>query len=176
MTAHPWTRLSEEPLRVGYRRIKRCHFQFPDGHSDTYDLLDEGLVVCMLALTPDHHVILARQYRPGPDAILLELPGGKVEPDETPEHAARRELLEETGWDGHFQLAGQAFHCGYSSRRIFNFAVTNCHKVQAQTLDRNEDIDVVAMPLAEFRAHLQSGQLTDVATGYQCLDFLGLLS
>ena len=179
MAVYPWIKIREEPVRVGYRKIKRCLFQFPDGRQDIYDLMDEGRVVCVLALTPDRPaptaVILARQYRPGPDEILLELPGGGVEAGETPEQAARRELLEETGYEGELHLAGQSWHCGYSSRQIFNFVATNCRQVQAQTLDLNENIEVVMMPLAAFREHLRNGHLSDVATGYQCLDFLGLL-
>ncbi len=175
MAVQPWVKLNEERLRVGYRRLRRCLFQFPDGHTDTYDLMDEGPVVCTLALTAAGRVVLARQYRPGPDEILLELPGGGMEPGETPEQAARRELLEETGYAGDFQLAGSGLHCGYSSRRIFHFVATNCRKVQEQTLDHNEAIEVVELPLAEFRAHLRSGRLTDAAAGYQGLDFLGLL-
>jgi 8-oxo-dGTP pyrophosphatase MutT (NUDIX family) len=55
--------------------------------------------VAIVALTPRGELLLVRQYRPTVSAFTLELPAGHVEPGETPEQAARKELLEETGCD-----------------------------------------------------------------------------
>jgi ADP-ribose pyrophosphatase len=65
-----------------------------------------------------------KQYRPGPDEILLELPGGCISEEELPEIAARRELLEETGYSGDFQFVGTSFDCAYSTMIRYNFAAT----------------------------------------------------
>ncbi len=54
--------------------------------------------VNVLAVTADGRVPLVRQYRPALDRESLELPAGHIDPKETPEAAARRELLEETGY------------------------------------------------------------------------------
>jgi ADP-ribose pyrophosphatase len=54
--------------------------------------------VSVVAVTEDGRLLLVRQFRPAVGRMTLELPSGHVEPGETPEQAARKELLEETGY------------------------------------------------------------------------------
>jgi ADP-ribose pyrophosphatase len=54
--------------------------------------------VSVVAVTEDGRLVLVRQFRPAVDRMMLELPSGHVEPGETPEQAARKELWEETGY------------------------------------------------------------------------------
>lgn len=54
--------------------------------------------VTIVPVTPRGRVILIRQFRPAIEAVTLELPAGLVDPGDTPEQTARRELLEETGY------------------------------------------------------------------------------
>jgi len=55
--------------------------------------------VSVLATTPRNELVVVRQFRPVVDTHTLELPSGHVDPGEVPESAARRELLEETGYE-----------------------------------------------------------------------------
>lgn len=170
-----WMQLDEELVYDGYRKIVRRNYQFPDGHTAAFEIKVEPLVVTILAVTIEQKVILAKQYRPGPGQIYLELPGGGVEPGEPPEAAARRELLEETGYSGELHFLAEGPSGAYSTMRRYHFTAIDCSKVADPQLDANELIDVVELSLEDFRALLRSGQLTDVATGYLGLDSLGLL-
>ena len=67
---------------------------------EEFYISNEGPSTAVFALTTSNQVILARQFRPGPNAVLDELPGGAIEGGETPEQAGERELLEETGYRG----------------------------------------------------------------------------
>ncbi len=71
-----WRKIGESAFRMGYRRMLEKTFRLPDGSVERYNIKDEGRPVCVLALTAAHEVILAKQYRPGPEQTLLELPGG----------------------------------------------------------------------------------------------------
>ena len=171
----PWQKLGEQPLQLGYRQILRRTFRLPDGRVDDFEIKHEPQVVCILALTEEHQVILARQFRPGPEKILLELPGGCIEASESPQQAAERELLEETGFRGTLQFVGASLDDAYTTLVRHNFVATACWKQQEPQSGEGEFTEAVLMPLADFRQHLRGGQLTDIETGYLGLDYLGWL-
>lgn len=171
-----WKKIKEDPpIKVGYRRLLVKTFKMPSGHVREWAIKDEEVSVAILAITEGGKVILAKQFRPGPEKIILDLPGGRLESKETTKQAAARELLEETGYKGSLKLVGQSLDCAYSNRLRYNFVATDCQKIAKPSLDEHEYIEVVLMTLGEFREHLRSGQLTDVETGYLGLDYLGLL-
>ena len=67
------------------RKIEKVAFEMPDGKETDFYIKKEGPAASILALTEDNKVILVKQYRPGPQEILMELPGGYVEQSEKPE-------------------------------------------------------------------------------------------
>lgn len=77
------------------QKIHRVVAEF-DGFSKEYFVCDHGERAAIVALR-DGEVLLSRQYRLQINALSYEVPGGRVEEDETPEVAAVRECLEETG-------------------------------------------------------------------------------
>ncbi len=171
-----WEVLSREMVFDKYgKRIEKVIFRLPDGKESDFYIKAEGSPVCVLPLTKDNQVVLVKQYRPGPDEIFLELPGGGVEKDEDPAIAAKRELLEETGYKGNLKLVNRCYECGYSTRHRYCFVATDCEKVGEQNLDDSEFAEVQLISLDEFRDLLRSGNMTDVEVGYLGLDYLGLL-
>jgi ADP-ribose pyrophosphatase len=168
-----WRKLGEEVVYERFRRIVSRRFQLPDGRTADFEVLYGPDTVAVLALTKDDEVILVREFRPGPEEVVLELPGGLVDEGQTPAEAAHRELLEETGYEGAVVAAGMMFHDAYSTNTKHAFVATGCGRVQAPA--EGELTEPVLMPLARFRDHLRAGRLTDVDAGYRALDHLGLL-
>jgi ADP-ribose pyrophosphatase len=82
----PFVRVVEKDVDLGRRR-----------GVETFWSVDAGRYVAVVAVTPDGRIPLVRQYRPAVETDVLELPSGAIEPGESPEAAARRELLEESG-------------------------------------------------------------------------------
>lgn len=146
-----------------------------NGQESDYDIKDERKIACGLVLTSDNKVVLMKVFRPGPEKVLLELPGGFVDKNEDPLKAAKRELLEETGYTGDFELVGEAFDDAYSNCVRYCYVAKNCEKVQEPNWEEDEECEIVEMDLKDFRNHLRSGQLTDVEIGYLALDHLNLL-
>lgn len=171
----PWKKISEEPVPLGYRKVLRRVFELPDGKQQEFNIINAPRCVCMFALTADNQVVLAEQFRPGPEKVLLEMPGGGVHEGEDPQEAAIRELIEETGYTGDIQFIGTSIDDAYNNMIRYNYVFTNCQKTHEQALDESEFIEPVLMSLADFRAHLRSGEFTDVEAGYLALDFLNLL-
>jgi len=171
-----WEELSREEIFIKYgRKIEKVIYKFPDGTESDFYIKKEGPAICVLALTKNNKVILARQFRPGPNEIILELPGGGIEKGETPKQAIERELLEETGYKGEAKLIAEALDCAYSTMRRQCFVATDCEKIAEPQNTSSEICETVLMPLDEFRNLLRSGKMTDIEVGYLGLDHLGLL-
>lgn len=86
----PWIRVFRDRVQTGSGQI------VDDFHR--VDAIDFALV---FALDEAGDVILVRQWRQGPRQFAFCFPGGHIDQGETPEIAARREFLEETGYEAH---------------------------------------------------------------------------
>lgn len=162
-------------LYDGYRSVLGKRYVLPSGLEREFEIKLEGPTAVVLALTPEQDVLLVREFRPGVEEVLLELPGGLVDEGEEPLEAARRELLEETGYAGDLEYAGPMVDCAYSTRIRHTFVARRCVKVQEPEPDEGESPELEFVSLNEFRKHVRGGQLTDVGPGYLALDHLGLL-
>jgi ADP-ribose pyrophosphatase len=169
----PWRKVGEEIVYDRYRRIVSRSFALPDGSTAEFEVVEFVDSAAVFALTPAQEVVLVREFRPGPEEVLLELPGGVVEPDEAPSEAARAELLEETGYEGEIIEVGTLLTNAYATNTKYVFAATECRPIAEP--EAPELTEPVLMPLAAFRSHLRGGRLTDVDAAYLALDHLGLL-
>lgn len=170
-----WEKLNEESTDFKYRKIIKKTFKLPNGLIKDFFIKEEKNIACILAITKDKKVILLKQYRPGPEKELIDLPGGMIDEGETSLQAAKRELLEETGYTGELNEIGTNLECAYSSRIKYGFVATNCEKIKEQKLDDSEFCEVMLMPLEEFRELIKTESMADTDTCYRGLDFLNLL-
>lgn len=166
-----WRKLDEQVVYAGFRTVVRRRFDTPAGVRD-YEVKVEEDSAVVVAFPPDRRVVLVREFRPGPEAWVLELPGGSVDDAETAADAAARELFEETGYCATLRPVGEQLDCAYSTRRRHVFVGEDARRDGPSP----EALEVALMPLERFRKHLRSGRLTDVAAGYAALDALGLLA
>lgn len=157
-------------------RIITRQYELPDGRKSTWDLLcGGGRTIATLCLTPDNKVLLVRQYRPGPDRVLDEMPGGYVDEGEDPLDAAHRELLEESGWEGDIEIVGSTWLSSVSITQRFVAIARNCRKVGEQHEDGGEYIQPITKDLDAFIRQVRNGEMTDTDLAYMALDHAGLL-
>ncbi len=112
-------------------------------------VLECGTWVNVIALTKEKDVVVIKQYRHGVKRVLLELPAGLVdERDASPEQAARRELLEETGYAGQeFIEIGRIYaNPATHTNLTYSYLVLEAEKIGEQNLEETEDIEVSLIP------------------------------
>ncbi|RTQ46894.1 NUDIX hydrolase [Hymenobacter gummosus] len=174
MSIEPWKLLSSE-LVVDHRwyRLRRDRVRLPGGQElDDYFVSVRPDVVLIFPLTADNDVVLVRQYKHGAAAIFTELPGGVLDPGETDlAAAARRELLEETGYAAEAlePLLQVADNPTKDTNRIHFFLARDARRVAAQHLDPTENIEVLTVPLAAVEELVLSGQIRVAGSVALCL-------
>jgi ADP-ribose pyrophosphatase len=133
--------------------------------SHTFQVIRHPGGAGVLPVHEDGTVSLIRQLRPAVDAVLLEIPAGRLGPDEPPAECARRELIEETGI-----TAAQLIPLGsvYSSPGVFDevihlFAATGLTQGVAQP-EVDEEIELLCLPLDEALQMASDGRISDAKT------------
>ncbi|MBI5500396.1 MAG: NUDIX hydrolase [Deltaproteobacteria bacterium] len=115
----------------------------------------------VIPVTEDGQVILIRQFRAGARQVTLEIPGGLVEPGESPLDAAQRELREETGYSAvdWTPLGSVQPNPAIQSNRCHTFLARGAVKSGAMALEPMEDIELEPVPLAAVPGLIARGEI-----------------
>ena len=120
-----------------------------------------GAVAIICTLVPSGRLILVRQYRPPADSMVIEFPAGLVNPGESPEETAVRELREETGYRGRLlRMIPDTFSSPGLSSEIVRLAVMeadeNAQGELVTEFDETEDIETILVGRGELEDFLLS--------------------
>lgn len=116
----------------------------------------------LAAVTKDEKMVMVRQYRKPAGKVMLEVPAGKIDPGETPQEAACRELKEETGYTpGKIEFLTKFFpSVGYSEEILYLYLCTDLLPGQTN-FDENEAIDIEEIPIATLYEMAMKGDIED---------------
>lgn len=120
------------------------------------------LIVPLLSVEDEQHIILIRQHRVAPGLPMLELPAGTLERGENPFGCAARELEEETGYRAATVTSLGRFYTspGLSDELMHAFVGADLIHV-GQSLEDDEEIEVVQLPVRSLGSLIASGDLLD---------------
>ena len=152
MDSFAWKILeSRQVIKDEWLSLRADKCQLPNGLVlDPCYVLEYRAWVNVVALTKRQEVVLVREYRHGIQKTLLELPGGSTDPEDVSAlAAAKRELLEETGYSSEtFVETGRLYPNPATHNNLLHcFLATNVEQVDKPKLESTEQIDVVLMPL-----------------------------
>lgn len=158
-----WKTLESEYLiKRPWLTARRDKVLLPTGVvHDEYYVLEYPTWINVIAITKDGKFVMVEQYRHGLQEIFTELVAGVVEKDEEPLHAAKRELMEETGFGGgEWEL--NTVICanpGSQNNLTYSFIATGVEKIGSQHLDETEDVSVTLLTEAEVYEMLENDQV-----------------
>ena len=128
------------------------------------DSVDWVNVIALVAGAPtdgDERVVLISQYRVGANEVCLEIPGGMVDPGETPAAAAARELIEETGYTSTrwAQIGRVSPNPAIQTNHLSTYLALDAVQTSAPRPEGSEVIEVSTASLAECHAAIRDGRI-----------------
>jgi ADP-ribose pyrophosphatase len=148
-----------------FLKVQRDTVRLPDGKPTIREYIRHPGAVVILPLFDDNTVLLERQYRYPNDQVFIEFPAGKIDVNEESLACAKRELLEETGYQAREWQYLCTIHnaIAYSDEHLDIFLARGLTAGERK-LDDGEFLDVIQVPLAEMMAWVREGKVTDVKT------------
>jgi ADP-ribose pyrophosphatase len=160
----PWVKRGDEDLvDCQVFRVMRRKLYHPGRQTEgEFYIIGSRPWVNVLALTPNGHVVLVRQYRYGSEQMSVEPPGGMFEEGESPIEAGERELYEETGYRGkNARIIGQVHPNPAILNNICYFVLVEDARKEGETeWDEHEEMDILTVPWQEALAMAAKGEIT----------------
>ena len=171
----PWKHLEEtEEIKIGWRTLVRKTFERPDGIAAEYVTKDAigARWAAVIALTEDNQVVIAEQFRPGPERIYQDLPGGLVDEGEEPLDAVQRELREEVGYSStDIEFLGN-IRDPYSNATGYYYLAKNCLPIHDQDLGDGEFVDIKLISIDQLLENGRNADMGDLAALFLAYDRL----
>lgn len=157
-----WKLLSKEQIKKDtWVDLSACRYSLPNGlEIEPFYTCHSRSFAVIVARNEAGEYLCVRQYRPGVARVTTEFPAGAIESGETPFDAAKRELLEETG----FASDHWTFLCRVSPNATtadnfaWCFAADQCRRVSGRHLDAAECMDTAAIPAGEIAEMVRTNQ------------------
>jgi len=160
----------------GFLGLRVDRLRFADGRESVQDVIEHPGGITLVAFDPDGKLLMVRQYRHPAGRYLLELPAGTLDPNETPEVCAERELQEETGYrPGHLRKLGSFYLApGYDAEYQHVFYAS---ELTESKLDGDEEtLSLERHDLEEVLEMVADGRIEDAKTSAALLLYMRLVA
>lgn len=157
---------STEVLHKGFCSLYKHQLLLANGHRQQYYRAEtQPRAALVVATTPQGEYVLVREYRYAVGRVVIGLPGGFVEEDETPAQAAERELLEETGYAAEkIEPIGRSFPlAGLLTQEVHFFHAQAARLIAAPKLDSGESLETLLWTHEQLVQAMHEGAHVDSA-------------
>ncbi len=146
-------------------KVYKDTVSLPNGNLATREVVRHKGAACVVPITENGEILAVRQYRYALGQVTLEIPAGKLDPDESHETCALRELAEETGMTaGRLIPLGKIYTTvGFCDEVIYMYAALDLKPYELSP-DEDEFLCLHKIPAVEFEEMILSGEITDSKT------------
>ncbi len=139
--------------------------QMPNGRQSSFEIIRHPGGAAVLPVLPDGRILLIRQFRPAIGEMIYEIPAGRLEPGESAQECAGRELMEEVGYSAAqiVPLGGFWSTVGFCDEYIHLFLGRDLTFTE-QNLEPDEIIELCPMTFAEALEKVKDGEILDSKT------------
>ena len=157
--------LSEIVFQGKLLDVRRDIVILPNGANGIREWIKHPGAVCCIPILPNGKIALIRQYRYSVRKMMIELPAGKLDKNETPEDCAIRELEEEIGYKANKITFLTNIHpaIGFANEKMWLYFAEDLEKTN-QKLDSDEFLEIIPTKLEDALEMVWNGSITDVKT------------
>lgn len=119
--------------------------------------------VMIIPITKEGEVVLVKQFRPVIDDYIYEFPAGIIDPGESMEEAAKRELFEETGLTAtsyEVFLKPSYTSVGMTDETTAIVKMDVCGEISTENIEENEEIEVIKVPIKEAKNFVKENNVS----------------